>query len=308
MLQEQKKRLIELAQQLHERAELAKTMTSSYFEPGKMEYPEQYEGVFDEANGTLLLRFEVKGTRYDGRTEQIEKVHLGDVLQIVRDEENEFNHNNFNLMTLTGKDVGNMPAEICDVLAPIYDNQELSFESVSVSYVEPISRRSRHAKQAILFVELKACIRKAITEESLKPVAYKGDGKFIFISYAHKDSKMVFPIIRKMQKCGFNVWYDEGIELGTSWDDYLADNILDCECMISFVSANYLNSVNCHNELDFAKDENKNILMAYLENVRLPSGMRMRLGHLQAAHYYAEEEERFYEKLFSSELIQNARD
>ena len=48
-----------------------------------------------------------------------------------------------------------MPAELCNAIAPLYDNGNLHFLGASVSYVEPISKRSRHAKQAMLFVELR---------------------------------------------------------------------------------------------------------------------------------------------------------
>ena len=47
-----------------------------------------------------------------------------------------------------------MPAELCNVVAPLYDAGSLRFDRAAVSFVEPLSKRSRHAKQAILFVEL----------------------------------------------------------------------------------------------------------------------------------------------------------
>ena len=123
-----------------------------------MEYLNQHEGLYDEVTGEIVLRFESKGTLYDGRTEQIEKVKAGDVIRVARDEENPFNSNNFLLLTGKGQDVGNMPAELCNVIAPLYDSGELAFTEASVSFVEPLSRRNRHAKQAVLFVELKAKI------------------------------------------------------------------------------------------------------------------------------------------------------
>ena len=43
-----------------------------------------------------------------------------------------------------------------DDIAPLYDEGTLTFEGTSVSFVEPISKRSRHAKQAVLFVQLQA--------------------------------------------------------------------------------------------------------------------------------------------------------
>ena len=60
------------------------------------------------------------------------------------------------LFTEKGKDVGNMPAELCNAIAPLYDDGILVIEGASVSFVEPISKRNRHAKQAVLFVEMHA--------------------------------------------------------------------------------------------------------------------------------------------------------
>lgn len=144
---------------LHARQELSKTVGPDYFEPGMMEYLDQSEGLYDTSSGSITIRFEVKGTRYAGRTEQIEKVKIGDPIQVVRDPNNEYNSNNFVLHTSRGKDVGNMPADLCNAVAPLFDAGQLSITDACVSYVEPISKRSRHAKQAVLFVEIKAILR-----------------------------------------------------------------------------------------------------------------------------------------------------
>ena len=55
-------------------------------------------------------------------------------------------------------------------------------------------------------------------------------------------------------------------------------------------------------ELNFARDENKKILLVYLNPVELPVGMRMRLNRLQAINKYTfETETHFYEKLYSAD-------
>lgn len=156
LFEERKELLLTEMAKLHARYELSKDMGPDFFEPGMMEYPEQSDGSWDEVTGELILRFESKGTRYDGRTEQIEKVKAGDVIRITRDPENAYNPNNFLLFTEKGKDVGNMPAELCNAVAPLFDAGNLVIESASASFVDPISKRSRHAKQAILFVEMHA--------------------------------------------------------------------------------------------------------------------------------------------------------
>ena len=151
--------LLEEVNKLHTRNELSQIVGADYFEPGMMEYLDQSEGLFNPETGEVLLRFEVKGTRYEGRTEQIEKVQLHDDVLVQRDEKNSYNANNFELLTTTGKSLGYIPAELCNVVAPLYDSGELRVVNAHVSYVEPISKRSRHAKQAVLFVELKLRIQ-----------------------------------------------------------------------------------------------------------------------------------------------------
>lgn len=142
-------------EKLHKKAELSKTVTPDYFEPGMMEHLDKYEGIYNEANGEILMRFEAKGTRYEGRTELIEKVNAEEPVTVERDNLNPYNPNNFMLLTAKNHNVGTMPAELCNAVAPLYDSGLLVFESAKVSYAEPISKRSRYAKQAILFVELK---------------------------------------------------------------------------------------------------------------------------------------------------------
>lgn len=152
----QKSALLHEIDKLHKRNELSKNVGPDYYEPGLMEYLSQSDGYYDEESGELVIRFEARGTRYDDRTEQIEKIALGDVIRVVREKSNAYNSNNCLLLTEDGHNIGNMPAELCSVIAPLYDAGNLDLDPAHVSFVEPISKRSRYAKQAILFVELKA--------------------------------------------------------------------------------------------------------------------------------------------------------
>ena len=154
-----KELLLEEINKLEAKRLLSETVGPDYFEPGMMEYLDQYGGNYDEYDGRFIIRFESKGTRYNNRTEQIEKVRAGISIAIVRDKENEFNRNNFVLLADGKYDVGNMPADLCNVIAPLYDSGELTIESAKVSFVDPISQRSRYAKQAVLFVEAEGLVR-----------------------------------------------------------------------------------------------------------------------------------------------------
>ena len=151
---EQMEMLLAEMQKLRERYELSKKVGPEYFEPGMMEYLDQSYGEYDESTGVMVLRFESRGTRYEGRTERLENVCLGDEIRVTRDSQNQYNSNNFVLLDRRGQNLGNMAATLCNALAPLYDSGNAVFEKAFVSFVEPISKRGRHAKQAMLFVEL----------------------------------------------------------------------------------------------------------------------------------------------------------
>ena len=73
---------------------------------------------------------------------------------MLRDPANAYNAINFTLINAKGQSVGNMPADICNALAPLYDAGALILMDAHVSFVDPITKRNRHAKQAVLFVKL----------------------------------------------------------------------------------------------------------------------------------------------------------
>mgnify|MGYP002625888984 CR=1 FL=1 len=141
------------------------------------------------------------------------------------------------------------------------------------------------------------------TEERCIP---DDSGNYIFISYSHKNKDQVIPIIRRLQREGYAVWYDEGIDPGTEWDENIAAHIAGCAYFIAMLSKEFLESSNCRDELYFAREEEKNRVLVYLtEDVQLPVGMRMRLGRLQAIHKYSyADEAEFYEKLLSAQGIE----
>ena len=139
---------------LQQRYELSSVVDEDYFEPGMMEYLDKSYGVYNEDTNEMILRFESRGTRYEGRTARIETIRLGDKIVVSRDKENEFNSNNFALLDEKGRNLGNMAATLCNALAPLFDSGEAVITDSFVSFVEPISKRSRYAKQAILFVEV----------------------------------------------------------------------------------------------------------------------------------------------------------
>lgn len=136
------------------------------------------------------------------------------------------------------------------------------------------------------------------------PVPYTGAEPYIFISYSHRDSKEVWKIIARLQADGYRVWYDEGIDPGSEWDDNIATHIENCGCLMAFISNNYLNSENCRDELNYARDLGVGRLLVYIEDVALQGGMAMRMNRLQALYYCRYQiKELFYRRLYESGVM-----
>ena len=61
-----------------------------------------------------------------------------------------------------------------------------------------------------------------------KIIPYKGEEPYIFISYSHRDTAEVYAILERMQKDGYRIWFDEGIDPGSEWDDVIAAHVKEC--------------------------------------------------------------------------------
>jgi hypothetical protein len=135
-----------------------------------------------------------------------------------------------------------------------------------------------------------------------RPIPYRGEETYIFVSYAHKDSYRVWPIVARLQLDGYRVWYDEGIDPGTEWDENIASHVKNCGYFLAFLSEHYLQSDNCKDELNFARDLEKKQVLVYLEDVELPRGMALRFGRFQN---FRADRPGFYGRLYEAEGIKD---
>lgn len=116
-----------------------------------------------------------------------------------------------------------------------------------------------------------------------KPIAYQGTEPYIFVSYAHADKEIVWPFILALQE-KYNVWYDDGIEYGKEWEDFIADKLEYCALFLFVLTPISLESQNCMDELAFARDLKKpfvNILTNSEMESKLPRGFKLRYGRYQ---------------------------
>ncbi len=180
-------------------------------------------------------------------------------------------------------------------------------ESLQALNLAPISYKVETQKEVFerikkLLVSKSSVKNNGVAQSSVINKPYEGDEGYIFISYAHKDSGIVLKVINELQKNNYRVWYDEGIDPGTEWDENIAKHVENCGYFIAFMSKNYIASSNCKDELNFARDLEKKRFLVYIEEVELPSAMKMRLTRTQNIHMYKYERiEDFYDKLFRAD-------
>lgn len=114
--------------------------------------------------------------------------------------------------------------------------------------------------------------------------AYKGNDKYIFISYAHKDSSVVYPFIEELQK-SFNVWYDEGIRYGREWEEEILEKLNGSYIFLFCVTENSLLSENCNDEIYKAREEKKNFInIVFNSKISLSEKFMFRYGRYQMCY------------------------
>lgn len=137
---------------------------------------------------------------------------------------------------------------------------------------------------------------------------YEGNEKYIFVSYSHINDDRVGPVLEYLNKYGFRIWYDEGIEWGTEWPEAIAEHLRNCEVCVAFLSKDSVVSPNCRREINYAIKMNKGILSVYLEEVELSEGMDMQLSPFQSTYpYQYEDKDKFFSRLIETKILQSCR-
>ena len=95
-----------------------------------------------------------------------------------------------------------------------------------------------------------------VSLECLPPVQTE---KYYFISYSHKDYKLVYKDIFYLQQHGFSIWYDRGMEAGKNWKDTAEKYITkhNCAGVIFYLSENSILSEAIHEEINLLFENGK---------------------------------------------------
>ena len=110
------------------------------------------------------------------------------------------------------------------------------------------------------------------------------DKPFIFVSYSRQDVQEVQIILRILKNNQFRFWYDMGLKSGTEWAEELGEKIDQCDQFLVLISDHSVNSKYVRKEIGMATDKDKDILVLYLTETNLTSGLHLLLGDIQAIH------------------------
>ena len=101
---------------------------------------------------------------------------------------------------------------------------------------------------------------------------------YVFISYAHKDKKVVSKALEAMDSCGINYWYDKGIKAGADWALNVGTKLNNAEAVILFLSKFSVRSKNVLREIDFARKNDIPIITIQLYPFKLPKNLEKSLS------------------------------
>ena len=118
-------------------------------------------------------------------------------------------------------------------------------------------------------------------EPKCRAKPYEGREPFIFFSYCHKDSAVVYPLIEALTQMGYRIWFDSGITIGDEWPEVIADKLENCAAFLPAITKAYCLSHNCKNELTFQVEDKKLILPLKMEDFTLIGGIRLQLASTQ---------------------------
>lgn len=109
--------------------------------------------------------------------------------------------------------------------------------------------------------------------------AYTGNEPYLFISYSHRDTKLVFPILDALYDRRYRLWYDESCENGNDFRDELRTRIQNCEAVVLFVSASSMASRFCGMEIIVAREYGKRLYPIFLDDSEVPPAFEILLSN-----------------------------
>lgn len=109
--------------------------------------------------------------------------------------------------------------------------------------------------------------------------AYTGNEPYLFVSYSHRDTDTVYPILDALYDRKYRIWYDESCENGMDFRDELRQRIKNSEAIILFVSEASMKSPFCGMEIIVAREYDKKLYPIFLDDVVVPPAFEILLSN-----------------------------
>lgn len=103
-------------------------------------------------------------------------------------------------------------------------------------------------------------------------------GPYVFVCYAHDEREIVLEQIAWLRSQGFEVWFDEAIEVGSRWSEDLARAVDGCAAFLYFLSPRSTSSRYCLDEVHFALECGRPIVPVEIAPVTLTPGLKLSIG------------------------------
>ena len=118
-----------------------------------------------------------------------------------------------------------------------------------------------------------------IARSKTKFDAYTGDEPYLFVSYSHRDEKVVYSILDKLHDQKYRIWYDESCETGNDFRDELRQRIVKSAAVVLFVSASSMASPFCGMEIIVARENGKRLYPVFLDDATIPPAFEILLNN-----------------------------
>lgn len=109
--------------------------------------------------------------------------------------------------------------------------------------------------------------------------AYTGREPYLFVSYSHRDTAKVYPILDALYDRKYRLWYDESCETGNDFRDELRQRIEGAEAVLLFVSQASMSSPFCGMEIIVARENGKRLYPIYLDSTEIPPAFQILLAN-----------------------------
>ena len=109
--------------------------------------------------------------------------------------------------------------------------------------------------------------------------AYTGKEPYLFVSYSHRDTAKVYPILDALYDRKYRLWYGESCETGNDFRDELRERIEGSEAVLLFVSESSMSSPFCGMEIIVARENGKRLYPIYLDNAAVPPAFQILLAN-----------------------------